>query len=86
MGFEPTTRGLKGRCSNLLSYGPSSELNGLVPARKILFSRSAPWARILRVANNLEGQLTPYIIYFFDQKSTATDCLKSVGTGSAGYT
>ncbi len=22
MGFEPTTRGLKGRCSNLLSYGP----------------------------------------------------------------
>lgn len=22
LGFEPRTRGLKGRCSNLLSYGP----------------------------------------------------------------
>jgi hypothetical protein len=23
VGFEPTTRGLKGHCSNLLSYGPA---------------------------------------------------------------
>ena len=24
MGLEPTTRGLKGRCSNQLSYGPAT--------------------------------------------------------------
>ena len=25
MGLEPTTRGLKGRCSNQLSYGPARQ-------------------------------------------------------------
>ena len=27
VGLEPTTRGLKGRCSNLLSYGPVASLH-----------------------------------------------------------
>gem|GEM_PF-5092827 len=61
VGFEPTTRGLKGRCSNRLSYGPSSfrtplsrfafwqklRPTGYGRPLKIPFSRFAPWIGIL---------------------------------------
>ncbi len=60
VGFEPTTRGLKGRCSNLLSYGPSSgardKPDGLLFS---LFEQSA-----------IYGGITPYIIDIFGEKST----------------
>jgi hypothetical protein len=31
LGFEPRTRGLKGRCSNLLSYGPTQLTDYIIP-------------------------------------------------------
>ena len=32
VGFEPTTRGLKGRCSNRLSYGPKTARRAVLSA------------------------------------------------------
>jgi hypothetical protein len=46
VGLEPTTRGLKGRCSNHLSYGPSSEstadLRTFKPVKSTCGLKSSP--------------------------------------------
>lgn len=43
LGFEPRTRGLKGRCSNRLSYGPLNETKPavflIVPGKNAIFAR-----------------------------------------------
>jgi hypothetical protein len=60
--FELTTRGLKGRCSNRLSYGPGYPQGGRAgPLR----SGVPIMARFFPVI----GKLTPYIIRIFVEKS-----------------